>query len=329
VLVHDAARPLVTAAVVERCVVAAAEGRSAVAAVPVVDTIKEVDDGGRIVATPDRRACGRRRRRRRSRPQSCGRARARGRRTGQRHRRRRPRRPLRRHGHRRGGRTENLKITTPADLAFAEVLLRAVGQPAERAASQAEEDGTACASWQRTATSSGCNAIRTRFHARRAEAAAAAGHDLQPAVRLHGQHLPQPHGRSHRPRRHRGARLDHVAVRSAGIAATGVPASGHAADVAREHGLDLGRAPVAPLTPSSSNGPTSSSPWASPTRPPSSNLGGGEKLAMVTRFLEGDGSRPPVADPFGGDRESYRETFRQLQAAIDALLERLEPILAP
>jgi 2-C-methyl-D-erythritol 4-phosphate cytidylyltransferase len=55
ILVHDAARPLVTAAIIERCVAAAAEGRSAVAAVPVVDTIKEVDDGGRVVGTPDRR----------------------------------------------------------------------------------------------------------------------------------------------------------------------------------------------------------------------------------------------------------------------------------
>lgn len=55
VLVHDAARPLVSAAVIERCIAAAAGGRSAIAAVPVVDTIKEVDEGGRVVSTPDRR----------------------------------------------------------------------------------------------------------------------------------------------------------------------------------------------------------------------------------------------------------------------------------
>jgi 2-C-methyl-D-erythritol 4-phosphate cytidylyltransferase len=55
VLVHDAARPLVSAVVIERCVAAAVDGRSAIAAMPVVDTIKEVDEGGRIVATPDRR----------------------------------------------------------------------------------------------------------------------------------------------------------------------------------------------------------------------------------------------------------------------------------
>ena len=55
VLVHDAARPLVSAVVIERCVHAAAEGRSVIAAVRVVDTIKDVDDGGRIEGTLDRR----------------------------------------------------------------------------------------------------------------------------------------------------------------------------------------------------------------------------------------------------------------------------------
>lgn len=55
VLVHDAARPLVSAEVIERCVHAAAHGRSAIAAMPVTDTIKDVDEGGRIDATLDRR----------------------------------------------------------------------------------------------------------------------------------------------------------------------------------------------------------------------------------------------------------------------------------
>ncbi|MEX0907600.1 MAG: 2-C-methyl-D-erythritol 4-phosphate cytidylyltransferase, partial [Gemmatimonadota bacterium] len=55
VLVHDAARPLVSAAVIERCVAAAAAGRCAIAAIPAIDTIKEVDEGGHVTATPDRR----------------------------------------------------------------------------------------------------------------------------------------------------------------------------------------------------------------------------------------------------------------------------------
>lgn len=54
VLVHDAARPLVTRDVIDRALAAAAGGVGAVAALPVADTLKEVDAIGRIVRTPDR-----------------------------------------------------------------------------------------------------------------------------------------------------------------------------------------------------------------------------------------------------------------------------------
>jgi 2-C-methyl-D-erythritol 4-phosphate cytidylyltransferase len=54
IVVHDAARPLVSADIVVRAIEAAAGGVGAVVAVPVTDTIKEVDATGCIVATPDR-----------------------------------------------------------------------------------------------------------------------------------------------------------------------------------------------------------------------------------------------------------------------------------
>jgi 2-C-methyl-D-erythritol 4-phosphate cytidylyltransferase len=54
VLVHDAARPLVTRDVIERCIQVAAGGEGAVAGWPAVDTLKEVDGSGYIVSTPDR-----------------------------------------------------------------------------------------------------------------------------------------------------------------------------------------------------------------------------------------------------------------------------------
>lgn len=54
IAVHDAARPLVTAEVVRACIDVAAAGTGAVAGSPAVDTIKAVDDQGRVVATPDR-----------------------------------------------------------------------------------------------------------------------------------------------------------------------------------------------------------------------------------------------------------------------------------
>ena len=58
VLIHDGARCLVEAELLNRCAAALgeamAEGAGIIAAAPVTDTIKEVDGEGRIRATPDR-----------------------------------------------------------------------------------------------------------------------------------------------------------------------------------------------------------------------------------------------------------------------------------
>jgi 2-C-methyl-D-erythritol 4-phosphate cytidylyltransferase len=54
IVVHDAARPLVPDIVVSRVIAEARGGRSAIAALPVVDTLKEVDAEGRIVKTVPR-----------------------------------------------------------------------------------------------------------------------------------------------------------------------------------------------------------------------------------------------------------------------------------
>jgi 2-C-methyl-D-erythritol 4-phosphate cytidylyltransferase len=54
VAVHDAARPLVTRAIIDRCLEKVGPDRGAVAGWPAVDTLKEVDAGGRIVGTPAR-----------------------------------------------------------------------------------------------------------------------------------------------------------------------------------------------------------------------------------------------------------------------------------
>jgi len=59
VMVHDGVRPLVTQQAVRACCAAAMKGEdqgAAVIAVPVKDTIKQVNDSGVIVATPDRRS---------------------------------------------------------------------------------------------------------------------------------------------------------------------------------------------------------------------------------------------------------------------------------
>jgi 2-C-methyl-D-erythritol 4-phosphate cytidylyltransferase len=55
VVVHDAARPLVTRELVERCVAALEPGvDGAIAAVPMTDTVKEAAADGRVLRTLDR-----------------------------------------------------------------------------------------------------------------------------------------------------------------------------------------------------------------------------------------------------------------------------------
>jgi 2-C-methyl-D-erythritol 4-phosphate cytidylyltransferase/2-C-methyl-D-erythritol 2,4-cyclodiphosphate synthase len=54
VLIHDAARPFVTSAVISRAIEAAGRTGAAVPAVAVTDTIKQVSASGNVEATPDR-----------------------------------------------------------------------------------------------------------------------------------------------------------------------------------------------------------------------------------------------------------------------------------
>ena len=54
VLIHDAARPFLPAEVIDRLIAALERHDGAIPALPVVDTIKQVDENGVIVATPPR-----------------------------------------------------------------------------------------------------------------------------------------------------------------------------------------------------------------------------------------------------------------------------------
>ena len=55
-MVHDGVRPFVSESAIERCCQSAEQFQAAVLAVPVKDTIKQVDEQGSIVATPDRKS---------------------------------------------------------------------------------------------------------------------------------------------------------------------------------------------------------------------------------------------------------------------------------
>ena len=54
VCIHDAARPLVKLENIENCLKKAMEKGAAITAVKATDTIKKVDDTGKIIETPDR-----------------------------------------------------------------------------------------------------------------------------------------------------------------------------------------------------------------------------------------------------------------------------------
>jgi 2-C-methyl-D-erythritol 4-phosphate cytidylyltransferase len=122
VVVHDGARPLVTARLIEEGLAAAQETGAAVCALPAQDTVKRVDAEGRILRTLDRRRLwliqtpqvfrydilrqAHQRSRRRATDDAA---------------------LVERLGHRvrvYPGSRRNLKVTTPEDLALAEALLR-------------------------------------------------------------------------------------------------------------------------------------------------------------------------------------------------------------
>jgi protein-tyrosine-phosphatase len=122
----------------------------------------------------------------------------------------------------------------------------------------------------------------------------------------------------------------HVSVASAGVAAGfASEASPLALDVVREHGLDLSAHRSQQLSADIVE-------WAdlilvmSPSHLFSvSDMGGGEKVALLTDFVEGDGLGEPIEDPFGSDYEAYERAYEQIERAIGGVLARLEPILAP
>jgi len=122
----------------------------------------------------------------------------------------------------------------------------------------------------------------------------------------------------------------HVSVESAGTGAVdGAPASGNAIRVAADAALDLAAHQSKALTPELID-------WADLVlvMTPSqfelvAHRGASAKVALATDFVEGEGAGESVHDPFGGDLDAYRATFDQLREAVQSLLERLEPILAP
>jgi protein-tyrosine-phosphatase len=123
----------------------------------------------------------------------------------------------------------------------------------------------------------------------------------------------------------------HVQVASAGTAAeAGSPAAREALSVGARRGLDLDRHRSRPLTPDLVE-------WAdlilgmSPSHLGAvARLGGASKMALLGDFVVEEGEPgAPVPDPLGGDEGVYEETISELGRLIDAMMDRLAPILHP
>ncbi|MGH7503007.1 MAG: low molecular weight phosphatase family protein [Longimicrobiales bacterium] len=126
------------------------------------------------------------------------------------------------------------------------------------------------------------------------------------------------------------ARGWHVSVDSAGTAALpALPAADNAIAVAGENGLDL-------LAHRSQAVSHELLDWADliVVMGPSHyhavvDLGGGDRVALATEFLDDPDSMAAIDDPFGGDLAAYRRTYEQIREAVTRVLDRLEPILSP
>jgi protein-tyrosine-phosphatase len=122
----------------------------------------------------------------------------------------------------------------------------------------------------------------------------------------------------------------HVAVQSAGVAAvSGLPASEHAIAVLAEHGIDLSGHVSQQLSRELVHQADLILAMSSSHLFAVAELGGLEKVSLITEFLEGDDSGAAIEDPFGGEYAAYASTYEQLARAVTAVLNRLEPILSP
>lgn len=127
--------------------------------------------------------------------------------------------------------------------------------------------------------------------------------------------------------------IGQVEVLSAGVgAANGVPASEGALRGARRHGLELDPHRSRPLTAELVDEAdlvlTMSLHHLERVR----GLGGGEKASLISSFAAGNDdpeAGPPIPDPIGGGDAEYEETIETLETLVEAVIRRLEPIVAP
>jgi 2-C-methyl-D-erythritol 4-phosphate cytidylyltransferase len=314
VLVHDGARPFVAREVIDRVLARAPEG-GALAAVPAIDTLKEVDGAGRVVATVDRARIWHAQT-----PQGFPVATLRA-----------AYERARREGWRGTddaslcercgvpivvveGSRDNLKITTPADLPVARAIAARLREGSGERISAGFIDRPAIP--MPMTDESPSDPVTTTFN-------------LLFVCTGNTCRSPMAEAVARAELEKRGWR--HVQVASAGSAAeAGSPAAPEAVAVAARRGLDLDAHRSQLLTPELVD-------WAdlilamSPSHLAAvARLGGEGRMALLGDFAVEEGMPgDPVPDPLGGDEAVYEETIAELDRMIGAMMDRLAPILHP
>lgn len=121
-----------------------------------------------------------------------------------------------------------------------------------------------------------------------------------------------------------------VDVGSAGVAAlAGSPASAEVPAVLEEAGVDMGDHQARELTPELVEWADAIFVMGPGHQAAVEAMGGANKVAVVTEYLSGDEAGRPVMDPIGGSVQVYRDTRDQLRRAVDAVLDRIQPLVAP
>ena len=116
-----------------------------------------------------------------------------------------------------------------------------------------------------------------------------------------------------------------VSVSSAGTGAwDGAPASEGAYLVALEHGLDLSSHRARLLTRELATAADLVLTMARHHLARVEQLGAAGKVYLLGEYGGREGPMAEVRDPFGGDLDSYRETFDELDQVLDAIVVRLD-----
>jgi protein-tyrosine-phosphatase len=123
---------------------------------------------------------------------------------------------------------------------------------------------------------------------------------------------------------------NHVRVDSAGTAAAwGAPASEGSLGAAAAVGLDLAGHRSQPLTARLVEESDIILAMTPSHLDRVHELGGDEKVMLLSEFMDGASRGEPIGDPFGGPPEEYAQVRDRISQAVQGLLDRLSAILAP